>query len=141
METSVHTTAPEEKRSLLGLFADLWREASALIRAEAALASAEISEKASAAGAAASYLAVAAAALFAGFLFLLIAATAALAIILPPQFQAWLAPFIVGMIVIVVGALVLRGGQRQLKKAARLAPRRTLEALRRDGRMIKEHLT
>lgn len=141
MQTSVNTSPPEERRSLLGLFADLWHEASALIRAEAALASAEMSEKASAAGSAAGYIAVGGAALFAGFLVLLIAAAAGLAMVLPPEYAPWLAPLIVGAIVIVIGAVVLRGGQQRLKKAARLAPKRTLESLRRDGRMIKEHLT
>jgi len=141
METPVNTAMPEERRSLLGLFADLWHEASALVRAEAALASAEMSEKVSAAGSAASYIAVGAAALFAGFLFLLFAATAALAIVLPPELSVWLAPLIVGLSVIAIGALVLHQGQRRLKRAARLAPQRTFESLRRDGRMIKEHLT
>ena len=122
MDTTANTTAPEQKRSLPGLFTDLWHEASALIRAEAALARAEMSDKASAAGSAASYIAVGGAALFAGFLFLLIAATTALAVFLPPQFAAWLAPFIVGATVILLGALVLRAGQQRLKKAARLAP-------------------
>ena len=142
MDTSATNTSPAgERRSLLQLFADLRHEAFSLIRAEADLASADMWEKASAAGSAAAYMAVGAAALLAGFLFLLVAATVALSIFLPTQLGAWLAPFIVGMAVIVVGALVLRGGQKRMKKASRLAPKRTLDSLRRDGRMIKEHLT
>ena len=95
----------------------------------------------SAAGAAVGYIAVGGAALFAGFLFVLLAATAGLAILLPPQYGPWTAPLIVGATVIIIGAIVLIAGRRQLKKASRLAPKRTLDSLRRDGRMIKEHLT
>ena len=73
METTSRTEAPE-RRSLIGLFSDLWRETSALFRAEAELAKAELSEKVSQATAGVTSLAIGGLVAFAGLLVLLDAA-------------------------------------------------------------------
>jgi len=50
----------------------------------------------------------------------------------------WLAPLIVGVIVMIVGYVLLSRGRKQLD-AESLAPERTIESLQRDARLAKEH--
>ena len=70
MEMTSRTDVPE-RRTLIGLFSDLWRETSALFRAEAELAKAELSEKVTQIQTAIISLAVGGAILLAAILFLL----------------------------------------------------------------------
>jgi hypothetical protein len=77
--------------------------------------------------------------LFAGFLVLLGAAVGALMVVLPPDTAPWLAPLIVGAIVTIAGAIALSSGKRKLA-AENLKPTRTLDSLRRDAEVAKEHL-
>lgn len=126
-------------RSLIGLFSDLWRETSTLVREEAQLARAEISEKVTQVESAAVSLAVGGAILFAGVLVLLFAAVAGLAQVLPPDSAAWLSPLIVGMIVVVVGAIMLAKGRANLR-ASSLKPTRTANSLSRDAELARGHL-
>ncbi|MEO8004881.1 MAG: phage holin family protein [Betaproteobacteria bacterium] len=128
------------RRPLAGLVSDLWRESATLIREEAALAKAELSEKVASAGAGVASLAIGGAIVFAGFLLLLFAAVAALAMALPEQYAAWLAPLIVGIAVAVSGAVVLSTGLRKLH-AANLVPERSPRSVRLDANIVKEHLT
>jgi uncharacterized integral membrane protein len=126
-------------RSLIGLFSDLWRETSTLVREEAELARAEISEKVSQVETAVTSLAVGAAVLFAGLLVLLFAAVAALAQVLPPDSAVWLAPLIVGIIVAALGAILLAKGRHDLR-AGSLKPTRSAQSLSRDAEFAREHL-
>ena len=135
-ETRPHGYA--EGRSLMGLFSDLWRETQTLVHQEAELAKAEISEKVSQVTAGAAEIASGGAVLFAGFLVLLFAAVGALELMLPTEHAIWLAPLIVGLIVMIVGYILLARGRKQLK-AESLAPQRTIESLQRDARLAKEH--
>jgi xanthine/uracil permease len=123
----------------MGLFSNLWREMSTLVHDEVALAKAEMSEKASQVGSGVAAMAAGGAVLFAGFIVLLFAAVAALALVLPEEQAAWLSPLIVGAVVMIVGFIVLAGGRRELK-ARNLAPERTIESVRRDARLAKEHV-
>jgi hypothetical protein len=131
-------TPPADQRSLVGLFSDLWRETSTLLRDEAELAKAEISEKVTQVETAAVSLAAGVAVLYAGFLVLLAAAAVGLAYLLPTEHAAWIAPLAVGVIVMAAGAILLARGRSKLK-AERLAPSRTLESLRRDAELAREH--
>ena len=131
--------ARADDRSLMGLFSDLWREMSTLIHDELALAKAEMSEKASQVGSGVAAIAAGGAVLFAGFIVLLFAAVAGLALVLPPEQAAWLSPLIVGAVVMIIGFIILAGGRRELK-ARNLAPQRTIESVRRDARLAKEHV-
>ena len=126
-------------RSLIGLFSDLWRETQTLVHQEAELAKAEISEKVSQVTTGAGELAAGGAILFAGFIVLLFAAVGALALMLPTEHAMWLAPLIVGLIVMIVGYIVFARGRKQMK-AESLAPQRTLESLQQDARLAKEHV-
>jgi hypothetical protein len=138
METTA-TRAERDGRPLFGLFSDLWRETSTLVHDEVALAKAEFSEKASRAGSGIAAVAAGGAILFAGFLMLLFAASAALEQVLPPDAAPWLAPLIVGIVVLVAGYIVLSAGRRKLR-ADGLKPTYTLESLRRNGQLVKEHV-
>ena len=138
------TFAPErpslqaENRSITGLFSDLWRETLELFREEAELAKAEISEKVSQVQSGAVELAAGALVLYAGLLVLLAAASIGLAMILPDPHGAWLGPLIVGVVVMIAGAILLGKGRSNLK-SGNLRPERTMHELRRDAELAKEH--
>ena len=146
--TTEHTTIPpraEERpahvtRQPIGvLLTRLWRDTTLLARGEADLARAEISEKADQAISGVGMIAAGGAVIFSGFLILLLAASNALVPMLPPDLAPWLAPLIVGAAVMVIGFVALAGGRSELK-GKNLAPTRTLRSLRRDGRLVKEHM-
>ena len=125
-------------RSLMSLFSDLWRETRTLVHQEAELAKAEISEKVSQVTTGAGEIAAGGAILFAGFIVLLFAAVGALELMLATEHSMWLAPLIVGLVVMIVGYIVLSRGRKQMS-AESLTPDRTLESLQRDARLAKEH--
>jgi hypothetical protein len=126
-------------RSLIGLFSDLWRETSTLVREEAELAKAEISEKVSRVETGIGALAIGGAIVFGGFLVLLAAAVNALHLVLPPEYAAWLAPLIIGTVVLITGLAVLAKAREELQ-ARNLKPSRTMQSLRTDAALAKEHL-
>jgi xanthine/uracil permease len=126
-------------RSLIGLFSDLWRETQTLVHQEAELAKAEISEKVSQVTTGAGEIAVGGAILFAGFIVLLFAAVGALEMLLPTEHSIWLAPLIVGLIVMIIGYIVFARGRKQVR-AESLAPQRTIESLQQDAKLAKEHV-
>ena len=127
-----------DNRSLFALFSDLFRETSTLVRQEAELAKAEMSEKVSEVGKGIAAIAVGGAIIFAGFIVLLFAASNGLAMFLPEEHAMWLAPLIVGLAVIVLGFIALAMGRHELS-ASNLQPSRTMESLRRDTELVKEH--
>lgn len=137
MEMTSRTEVPE-RRTLIGLFSDLWRETSALFRAEAELAKAELSQKVSQVQTAIVSLAVGGAILLAAFLVLLDAIVNGLAQTLPPEQAPWLSPLIVAVVVGIIGFIMLAKGRRDLE-ARSLTPTRTMHSLRRDAELTKEH--
>ena len=138
MEMSARSDTPA-RRTMIGLFSDLWRETSTLFRAETELAKAELSEKVTQIQTALISLAVGGAIMLAAILLLLDAAVMALAQVLPPEQAPWLAPLIVGVIVGIIGLVALAKGRRDLE-ARKLAPTRTMRSLRRDAELTREHL-
>jgi uncharacterized membrane protein YqjE len=131
--------AAAARPTLAALFSNLWRQTTTLVSEEAELAKNEMSEKADQAISGAALIVAGGVVIFAGFLALLVAATNALVMWLPPEHASWLAPLIVGAVVLVIGFIALASGRSELK-ARNLAPTRTLRSLRRDGRIVKEHL-
>lgn len=125
-------------KPLLSLFSDLWRETSTLVHDEAELAKAELNEKVSQIGTGAAEMAVAGGVMFAGFLVLLLAAVGALDMIIDSAHAVWLSPLIVGVIVMIIGYGLLKRGQRNVSTEG-LAPARTLQSLRDDAQLAKEH--
>jgi xanthine/uracil permease len=128
-----------DERSLRTLLSDLWRQTSTLIADEIELAKAEMNEKASQVGSGVASIATGGAILLAGLIVLLFAAVAALALVLPEESAPWLAPLIVGGVVMLIGAAVLASGRRALR-AESLKPTRTIASIRRDATMAKEHV-
>lgn len=136
---AAYPNTQSQSRSLIGLFSDLFRETSTLVHEEAQLAKAEISEKVSQLGTGAAEIAAGGAILFAGFIVLLFALVNALAMFLPPDHAAWLAPLIIGLLVMIVGYIALSKGRRHFK-AETLKPSRTMESLRKDTEVVRGHL-
>ena len=142
MASIPHQNTPQDDyaqgRSLVGLFSDLWRETQTLVHQEAQLAKAELSQKVSQVATGAGEIAGGGLILFAGFLVLLFAAVGALQLLIQSEHSVWLAPLIVGVIVMIVGYVLLSRGRKQMQ-AESLAPERTIESLQRDARLAKEH--
>ena len=130
---------PEQDRSLVGLFSDLWRETQTLVHQEAQLAKAELSEKVSQVTTGAGEIAAGGAVLFAGFIVLLFAAVGALQLMIPSEHAIWIAPLMVGAAVMIIGYVVLSRGRKQLT-ADSMVPERTVQSLQRDARLAKEHV-
>jgi xanthine/uracil permease len=124
-----------EERTLPGLFTELTREMTSLLRHEVALARAEISEKMHKAGTGLGSLIFGAMVAYAGLLVLLASAVLALSNTIAP----WLAALLVGLVVALIGMGLLAKGRSNLK-AQNLAPHRTGESLRKDRALAKEHL-
>ena len=125
----------KDNRSAATLLSDLVGEVSALMRQEVLLAKKEMTEKISQIGKAGASLAVGGAVLFAGFLVLLASAVVALAHTMP----VWLSALLVGGVVAVVGGVLLMKGISNLK-AENLAPKRTIDSLKRDKEFAQEHI-
>ena len=75
---------------------------------------------------------------FAGFLILLFAAVGALDMLIDSPHAIWISPLIVGVVVMIVGYLLLKRGQQQVKPES-LAPQRTVQSLRDDAQLAREH--
>ena len=105
-----------------------------LVRGEVRLARAELDEKLDRVMLAAIWLIGGALVAFAGLVVLLEGGAAILALFLP----AWAALFIVGVIIIAVGALLARSGLAMLSLKS-LMPDRTAASLQKDVRVVKEH--
>ena len=120
------------------LFARLTETIVELQPEEAELAKAEISEKVSQVGSGVAELAVGGAIVFSGFLVLLAAAVAGLALFLPTEHAAWLSPLVVGLVVMIVGFIVVSKGRKELK-SGNLRPERTMQSMRQDADLAKEH--
>ncbi len=132
-------SVPQQDRSLVGLLSDLWRETQTLVHQEAQLAKAELSEKVSQVTTGAGEIAAGGAVLFAGFLVLLFAAVGALELMLDSEHAIWIAPLVVGAVVMILGYILLSRGRKQLQ-ADSMVPQRTVQSLQRDARLAKEHV-
>ncbi|MGQ9367458.1 phage holin family protein [Azospirillum sp. ST 5-10] len=135
-DRTYHDRPPRAERSVAGLIADLAREMSNLVRAEVALAKTEVSHKVGAAAGGVAFLAAGGLIAFAGFLYLLAAATIALSAVVEP----WLAALIVGGVVLLIGLAFVMAGRSRLKPA-NLQPERTIETLRQDKRWAQSQLS
>jgi hypothetical protein len=126
-------------RSLGHLFAELWRDTTLLVQQEAELAKADVSDRMHQALAASGAIAGGAAIVFVGLIALMLAGVNALLPFLPPELAPWLSPLIVGIVVMVIGFILFSRGRSDLR-VRNLAPSRSVESLRRDRRLVKEHL-
>jgi uncharacterized membrane protein YqjE len=127
--------AVDDDRSLGELFGDLGRQVGTLVRQEVDLAKTELSETASRTGRNVATLAVGGAVAYAGLLVLLLAAVYAL---IAAGLDSWLAALLVGAVVIAIGGFLVWRGLQQFRKTD-LTPRRTVETMKENVEMIKEH--
>lgn len=121
--------------TLTGQIKYLLSDARLLARQELELARAEMGEKVTHAKRGAGFLAAAAGLVFAGVLGLCAAAMWLLAIWMP----LWLSALIVSAIVLIAGGVLFTAGKKDVEPS-NLTPDRTLGSLRRDQRLVKEHL-
>jgi len=130
-------TPDTDSRSLPTLLADLTQQGSALIQTELRLLRAEMSEKLAQVGAASVKVLAGALCLVAALLILLQALIIALARFgLDP---AWTS-LLVGIVVAVLGAVLIRRGTSQLAPL-HLSPTRTEAQLSQDLRAVKDQVT
>ena len=122
-------------RSAGDLIRQLLGDVTVLFRKELALAASEVSQSVDQAKRGATSMATGGAVLYAGVLFLLLAATFFIA----NYMATWLAALIVGAIVTVIGAVMLKGGQKKMT-ATSLTPDRTVRSLQKDTETLKRQV-
>jgi uncharacterized membrane protein YqjE len=105
-----------------------------LVRGEIKLARAELDEKLNRVLMAAIWLIGGALVAFAGLVVVLQGIAAALALVLP----TWAASMLIGVAIIVIGAVFARSGLAMLSLKT-LTPDRTAANLQKDARVVKEH--
>jgi hypothetical protein len=127
---AVETTGRSDA-SITALLRDLASDAAELTRKEVALARGEISNAISDLKTGGISMAAGGGVLFAGFLFLLLAATLGLATVM----ESWLAALIVGAVVTLIGFIMVKAGQNRFQ-SERFRPDRTAESLRKDRDML-----
>jgi len=130
------TTQTQNSPSLAGLLQELRDETTTLLRQEVALAKAELSEKTSRLSAQAVKLAIGGFVAYAGLIVLLFGLGDLLASLfinmgMDADLAAWLAPFLVGLIVAGIGYLMLAKAKKALS-ADKLVPEQTIESLRQN---------
>lgn len=130
----------QDGRSLFDLFRDLRDDARLMLRQEVALAKAETSEKVSRLIRNVVFLLVGGAIAYAGFLFLLIAASYGIALGLGSAEAglgtwSWLAPLIVGLVVCIIGGALIGKGVATLRRES-LSPERTVASLEESRQWI-----
>lgn len=129
-------TGTEETRSVGSLLGDLGRQVSTLVRKEIELARIEVVSGVSRLGRGAAMAGVGGALVYAGLLALIGAAILGL---IESGMDAWAAALVVGLVVLVVGALITWSGAGQIR-TARLAPTQTAETVRENADFVKEQL-
>lgn len=131
-ETNTEYTSRRDASSVGRLLTQLVDDVAVLIRKELALAGSEVSHSIEQAKAGVGGLVGGGAVLYAGMLFLLLAATLGLAEVMP----AWAAALIVGGAVSLVGLIMFQGGKSRMQPSA-FTPDRTKRAVRDDAEMIR----
>lgn len=127
------TRSPESVTTLLRSLAG---DAVTITRKEIALARSEVSKTVSELRTGLVASATGGGVLFAGLLFLLLAATLGLATVM----AGWLAALIVGGVVFLIGMILVGTGKKKLE-AENFRPDRTVDAMQKDQEMIKRRAT
>jgi len=119
-------------KSVTRLVKDLATDITALFTKEVALAKSEVTHSLHEAKAGAVGVATGGSVLYAGFLFLLLAAVAGLATVV----ELWLAALIVGGVVTLIGLVMVQAAKKKLEPSS-LTPEHTLNSLHKDRIAIK----
>lgn len=131
IHSSSNTTA-EDSSSVTGLFRQLAEDVTGLFTKEVALAKAELRHSIQETKSGAMALVSGGAVLYAGFLFLLLAAVIGLAEVV----EAWLAALIVGGIVALVGFILVQSAKKKFT-ASNFTPEQTMQSLRKDRDTVR----
>ncbi|MBA3258912.1 MAG: phage holin family protein [Gemmatimonadales bacterium] len=125
-----------QERSVGELFGQLTQDLALLVRQEAQLAKTEMQTKVS--RATSNLVSLAAGGIVALIGSLAITAALILLLVDPVGLEPWLAALLVGAVMGGVGYFMLQGGLRDLKQIDP-APRRTVDSIKEDIQMAKEH--
>lgn len=126
---------PDGSPSLGDLFSGLTSDLSSLIRKEIQLARTETTEKISSATRSIVLMAAGGLIAYAGFIALLAAAAIALGGLMP----YWLSALLVGIVVLIVGAILIQSGRSALSNLE-VTPEKTVETMKDNTEMVKEKL-
>ena len=125
---------PAGTPGLIDVLSSLATDIQDLVRGEIRLARAEFDEKLQRVLMAAIFLLGGALVAFAGLVVFLQGIAAALALVLP----TWAASLIVGLLIVLIGAVFARSGLARLSLES-LTPDRMASSLQKDARVLKEH--
>jgi predicted phage tail protein len=123
---------PSRDVSVPGLIKSLADDVTHLFAQEVALAKTEVSSAVKDIKAGVLSLAIGLGVLFAGFIVLLGAAVAGLALVM----ETWLAALIVGGVVAIIGVVLLMKAKNSLNPDS-MVPNRTIESLKKDEEMVR----
>jgi uncharacterized membrane protein len=125
-----------DQRSLGDLFTDLTNDFSVLLRKEIQLARVETMEKVNHATQSVVWMVAGGLIAYAGFIGLVMAGIVGLALFMP----LWLSALILGVVLVVVGAILIQSGRSALQEMT-VVPERTVESLKEDAEFVKEKVT
>lgn len=125
-----------DTRTIKSLLNELAEETTDLVRQEAALARAETNEKIHQASRAIKFMVIGGAIAIAGLFYILDAVVYGLARLLPEEYRLWAAALIVGVVVLVIGLILLKKAQRDLKPD-HLTPKITTHSVQRDIQLAR----
>jgi len=126
------TTTSSSDRSLTSLIKELANDVTAVFTKEVALAKSEVSHSVHEAKTGAVSMLTGGSVLYAGVLFLLLAAVVGLSKVV----ELWLASLIVGGVVTLIGLIMVQSGKKKLEPSA-LTPRHTMNSLHKDREAVK----
>lgn len=130
-----HETKAREDARVFSLIRRLADEVTTLFTKELALLKVETTSAIQDTRAGIGAMATGGAVLYAGFLFLLVAAVLGLSLVM----DAWLAALIVGGVVTIIGAIMLSSGRKKLQPSA-FRPEHTQASMRKDREMVKRNI-
>ncbi|MEZ4732806.1 MAG: phage holin family protein [Caldilineaceae bacterium] len=130
------TTGAVTEPSIGTLFTDLTEDMAKLVRQEIELARVETMQKVNRGMRSVIMMAAGGFVAYAGFILLLIAVGIGLASIMP----LWLSMLIVGVVVLIVGAILIGSGRSSLSNMT-VVPENTVESIKEDARWAKEQVS
>jgi len=130
------TWSENEGRSLGDLVSGVTNDLATLMRQEIQLARAETMEKVSEATQSIVWIVAGGLVAYAGVIGLLIAAIVGLATFMP----LWLSALIVGVVVIIVGAILIQSGRSRLQNM-NVVPEKTIASIQEDAALVKEKVS
>jgi uncharacterized membrane protein YqjE len=124
--------AQNDASSVTGLVRQLANEAGTLFSKELTLAKVEMSETVNQAKQGVTSIISGGSVLFAGFLFLLLAAVVGLAQVV----DFWLSSLIIGGVVAIIGLIMIQAGKHKVQPSS-LKPEHTLNSLQKDQQAVR----